>query len=190
MIPAARLPRRTVLAAGLLAPFAAAVPAEALAASRHEIDADANKALERLYRDEPKTRELGARAVGILIFPKITKAGLIFGGESGDGVLRENSRSVAYYTISGGSFGLQAGAQVFGYALFFMNPSALDYLHKQKGWTVGTGPSFVVADKGFAKTLNTATLTKDVYAVPFDQRGLMGGIGIQGSKIGRIEPGP
>jgi lipid-binding SYLF domain-containing protein len=78
--------------------------------------------------------------------------------------------------------------QWFGYALFFMNQAALDQLTKTGGWEIGTGPSLVVVDEGFAKSFTTNTLTSDVYAVTFAQQGLMGGVGIQGSKITRIHP--
>lgn len=48
------------------------------------------------------------------------------------------------------------------------------------------GPSIVVVDAGVAKTMTTNTLTSDVYAFVFGQKGLMAGIGIQGSKVTKI----
>ena len=86
------------------------------------------------------------------------------------------------------SYGFQAGAQVFGYVLFFMDEGSVEYLDKSAGWELGTGPSLVVLDTGFGKTFSTTTLQKGVYALIFDQKGLMGGIGIQGTKITRINP--
>jgi lipid-binding SYLF domain-containing protein len=74
----------------------------------------------------------------------------------------------------------------FGYALFFINGNALAYLKKSKGWSLGGGPSLVIVDKGFAKSFSTTTARKDVYAIVFNQKGLMDGIGIEGSKITRI----
>jgi lipid-binding SYLF domain-containing protein len=127
--------------------------------------------------------------VAILVFPEIIKAGLLIGGQSGDGVLFKGGKAAAYYNISAGSFGLQAGAQTFSYALFFMNNAALAYLDKSAGWQVGVGPSVVVADEGMAKSMTSTTLSHDVYAFPFGQRGLMAGLGIEGSKITRITPG-
>ena len=78
----------------------------------------------------------------------------------------------------------------FGYALFFMTPSALDYLEKSGGWAIGTGPSIVVVDQGMARSLTTTSARSDVYAFVFDQKGLMGGMGIEGSKITQISPAP
>lgn len=182
--------RRHLLLGLLTVPAGLAMlPGEAEAASAREIDRAATSALQRLYASQPKTRTLAQKAKAILIFPSIIKAGLIVGGQSGDGVLRRGGKSVGYYNISAASFGLQAGGQRFSYALFFMNDAALSYLDKSDGWAVGSGPSLVVVDKGVAGSMTTTTLTQDVYAVPFGQSGLMAGLGLEGSKITRITPG-
>ncbi len=80
------------------------------------------------------------------------------------------------------------GAQTFSYALFFMTDSSLNYLEKSDGWSVGSGPSVVVLNKGAAASMTSTTLPQDVYAVPFGQKGLMAGVGIEGSKITRVNP--
>jgi lipid-binding SYLF domain-containing protein len=170
------------LAAGLTR-----IPA-AQAASAGQIDADATRALQRLYSEQSSARRLGARARAILIFPKIIKAGLLIGGQGGDGVLRIGGKTAGYYNIGAASFGLQAGAQRFGYVMFFMTDVSLKYLQDSDGWAIGSGPSVVVIDKGAAASLTSTTLTQDVYAVPFGQRGLMAGIGLEGSKITHINP--
>jgi len=181
--------RRAWLAAGIgvgVAGLIGARPAEA--ASAGEINENARQAIGRLYAAQPKARQLGERAVGILVFPKIYKAGLIIGGQSGDGVLWVKGKAAGYYNLSAASFGLQAGAQSFSYALFFMTESALNYLQKSDGWAIGSGPSVVVVDKGAAASMTSTTLTEDVYAFPFGQQGLMAGLGLEGSKITRIHP--
>jgi lipid-binding SYLF domain-containing protein len=81
---------------------------------------------------------------------------------------------------------LQAGAKTFGYALFFMNESALAYLDKAAGFQLGVGPSLVVLDSGAAASLTSASITEDIYAFVYNQAGLMGGLGIEGSKITKI----
>jgi len=122
------------------------------------------------------------------VFPSIVKGGLGLGAQYGKGALRKGGKTVAYFETAAASYGLQAGVQRFGYALFFMNDGALAYLDRSDGWEVGVGPSIVVVDTGMAKTLTTTTVTNDVYAFSFDQKGLMGGLGVQGSKISRIDP--
>jgi lipid-binding SYLF domain-containing protein len=161
----------------------------ALAASASEIDRNATQALSLLYATTPGAKALADKSKAILIFPSIVKGGFIVAGQFGDGALRKRGRTVGYYRSLSASYGFQAGAQSFGYVLFFMDEASLAYLNKSGGWELGTGPSLVVLDKGFGKNLSTTTIQKGVYAFIFNQKGLMGGIGIQGSKITRINPG-
>ena len=159
-----------------------------LAASASEIDRDATQALYTLYNTTPGAKALADKSKAILIFPRIVKGGFIVAGQFGDGALRKRGRTVGYYRSVAASYGFQAGAQSFGYVLFFMDDASLQYLNKSDGWELGTGPSLVVLDKGFGKNLSSTTMQKGVYAFIFNQKGLMGGIGIQGSKITKIKP--
>jgi len=160
----------------------------ALAASAPEIAENARKALDSLCETEQSARLLRKEAHAILVFPSIYKAGFIIGGQGGDGALLKGQEAVAYYRSVAASYGLQAGVQKFGYALFFMNDDALKYLDKSDGWELGVGPSIVIVDAGVGKSLTTTTARSDVYAFIFGQKGLMAGIGIQGSKITKISP--
>ncbi len=157
-------------------------------ASSVEIDQEVDFALKKLYESTPSARMLARQAKGILVFPGIVKAGFIGGAQYGKGALRERGRTVGYYNIVAGSYGLQAGVQTFDYALFFMTQKALDYLKSSKGWEIGVGPSIVIVDAGIAKSLTTTTAKDDVYAFIFAQKGLMAGLGLQGSKITQINP--
>lgn len=159
----------------------------AVAASPAEIDRDVDAALARMYDTVPNARHLGSQAKGVLVFPSIVKAGFLFGAQYGEGALLRQGRAAGYYNSVAASYGLQAGVQVFGYALFFMSDSALRYLDESGGFELGTGPSIVVLDVGAAKALTTTTAQNDIYAVFFDHRGLMAGAGLQGSKISRID---
>jgi lipid-binding SYLF domain-containing protein len=158
------------------------------AASAAEISSSGRSALNRLYASNPPAKTLGQKAKGILVFPSVVKAGFMVGAQGGDGAMFKRGKTVGYYRTAAASYGLQAGAQKFGYALFFMTNSGLEYLDKSGGWELGSGPSLVVVDEGLAKSMSSTTLTQDVYAYIFNQKGLMGGLGIQGSKITRIHP--
>jgi lipid-binding SYLF domain-containing protein len=158
-----------------------------MAASAVEINRDVNSALGKLCKKTPAAKELSKVAKRILVFPSIVKGGFIVGGQYGEGALRVHGKTTGYYSTAAASFGLQAGAQSFGYVLFFMTDSALKYLHESKGWELGSGPSIVVVDAGFARSLSTTTAKSDIDAFFFDQKGLMAGIGIQGNKITKIE---
>jgi lipid-binding SYLF domain-containing protein len=168
--------------------ISAVTPKASLAQRASEINRSATQALNTLYKNNPNARNLGDKAVGILIFPSIVKGGFIIAGQFGDGVLRKGGKPVAYYRSLAASYGFQAGAQAFGYVLFFMDNASIQYLDKSGGWELGTGPSLVVLDSGFGRNLSTTTLQKGVYALIFNQKGLMGGTGIQGTKITRINP--
>lgn len=162
--------------------------APAMAASAAELSRDGNQALQGLYAKVPAAKTIGAKAKAVLVFPKITKAGLGVGGQYGDGVLLKGGKAVGYYNTSGISSGLQAGAQQYGYAMFFMNEAALKALDSTAGFEVGVGPSIVVMDEGKAKTTTTTTIKDDIYAFIFSQQGLMAGLGLQGNKITKIDP--
>ena len=181
--------RALVLGTSLLGPLATFGGRGARAASdAAEIDRDATRAVQQLLREDRRAAALAPKAAGTLIFPRVVKAGFIFGGQGGKGALRVGGRTRGYYTIAAASFGFEAGVQYFSLAIFFMNRDALRYLDRSDGWALGTDPNVVVVDRGVAATVNSTTLAKDVVAFPFDQKGLMGGISIQGSKITTYNP--
>ena len=153
-----------------------------------ELASTSQAALKQLYATAPLAKELGPKAYAILVFPKVKKAGLAIGGQYGEGALLKGGTAVAYYKTTGASFGLQAGAQQYGYAMLFMNAKALEQLDNANGFEVGVGPSVVLVDEGMAKTTTTSTLKDDIYAFVFGQKGLMAGLGIQGNKITKITP--
>jgi len=185
--------RKNIQALGMSLALAAVVvlmlglpTAKAMTAA--EIDVDVQKALKDLYAHSETARDFGAAAKGILVFPDVYKAGFIVGAAFGDGALLKNGKTAGYYRTIEASYGLQVGAQAFGYVLFFMQDSAVEYLDKSDGWEIGVGPSLVVVDKGFAGSMTTTTAKDAVYAFFFDQKGLMGGLGLKGSKITQIHP--
>jgi len=153
-----------------------------------QLSRDSHAALQKLYARVPYAKSIGPKAHAILVFPEVLKAGLIVGGQYGEGALIKGGKTVGYYSTAGASYGLQAGAQSYGYAMFFMNPKALSQINAADGFEVGVGPSVVVVDEGMAKQTTTTTLKDDIYAFVFGQKGLMAGLGIQGNKITKINP--
>ena len=176
----------TVLLALAFAAFTLLSPNPAQAASAAEIRRDANKALQNLYKKSSSAKALGEQAKSILVFPKITKGGFMVGGQYGEGALLKEEATIAYFSTVSVSYGMQVGVQTYGYVLFFMTDAAREYLTRSDGWELGTGPSIVVVDEGVAGGLSTTTARADVYAFIFDQKGLMGGLGLQGTKITQI----
>jgi lipid-binding SYLF domain-containing protein len=172
-----------VAAASVLATGAAN---HASAATPEDLNRDSRQALQLLYKTKPLAEELSHKAKAILIFPNIVKAGLVFGGSYGEGELISGATVDGYYNSVGASWGLQAGAQSYGYAVFLMTDKAVKYIHETHGWEIGVGPTVVVVDEGVAKNLSTSTLKDDAYAFIFDQQGLMAGISLEGTKISPI----
>jgi lipid-binding SYLF domain-containing protein len=162
-------------------------PNPAAAASAAELDRASQSALQKLYAKSDKAKTLSEKAVAILVFPNIKKAGLIVGGQYGEGELIRDGKVAGYYNTIAGSYGLQAGIQKYGYALLFMTEKMLAYLDTSGGWELGSAPNIVVVDKGAATGLSTTSAQSDAYAFFFDQKGLMAGLGLQGTKITKID---
>ena len=109
------------------------------------------------------------------------------GGQFGEGALIQGGKTVGYYNTVQVSYGLQAGVQKYGYALFFMSGSALKWLDKSDGFELGTGPTIVLVDEGKSGSLTTTTAQSEIYAFFFNQKGLMGGLGLQGTKVSKVK---
>ncbi len=185
--------RRNTLIAGAMALATALslsfASSAAQAASAEDLNRDSAQALRHLTETNRTANDVARNARAVLIFPNIVKAGLVFGGSYGEGTMMKGRRVVDYYNSVSGSWGLQAGAQSYGYVVFLMNDKAIDYVEKTDGWEIGVGPTVVIVDEGVAKNLSTSTLKDDAYAFIFDQQGLMAGISIEGTKISRINRG-
>ena len=176
------------IAAAALLSLAAVGPAgPARAADRAETELTATAALEKLYAENGAARALGEKAVAMLIFPKITKAGFGVGGEVGRGVLRIGGVSEGHYRTVSLSVGLQVGFQTYGYVLFFMSDDALQGFRAQDGFELGVDGSAVVLDEGASVDIDTTSLKADTVAIVFDESGLMANATIEGSKITRLD---
>jgi lipid-binding SYLF domain-containing protein len=172
-------------AAGLILATAAFVHPQI--ATADDLTNEARQALRQLVAQNPAAARMKPKAVAVLVFPNVVKAGFMVGAQGGKGVLFVHGEPNGRYRTVAASYGLQAGVQKYGYALFFLDQSSLDWINKTNGWEIGTGPSVVIEDKGKAKSISTSTLHSGIYAFIFDQQGLMAGLGLQGSKIKRID---
>ncbi len=152
------------------------------------IEKNSRDALALLLKNSEGAKGLVDDAVGIMVFPEIVKGGLIIGGLYGEGALLKGDDVAGYYSTGAASFGLQAGLQTFGYAMFFLTEDAMKYLDNADGWELGTAPHIVVVDTGASGKLSTASGRSNTYVFFFDQKGLMAGLGIEGTKISKIDP--
>jgi lipid-binding SYLF domain-containing protein len=163
----------------------------AAAQERAALDRDVEAAIQLLLNTSPAAQRLASSAKGALVFPNIVKAGFLVGVQYGNGALVRRKKGggyyiADYYNITSASYGLQAGVQSFGYVMALMTDAAVEHVETGDGFELGVGPSIVVVDAGFGRTLTTETAKSDVYAFTFGQKGLMAGMGLQGSKITRL----
>jgi lipid-binding SYLF domain-containing protein len=150
---------------------------------RSDLDVRAAAARDELFRTVPAAKSLAEQSAGVLVFPSVTQGGLIIGGQYGQGVLYKGGIPVGYYNITGGSFGLQIGAQSFSQVYMFTTPEALRTFESTKGFEVGAGLDVAVANVGTSGAISSSTLQKPVVVWIFGQQGLMAGIKVEGQKI-------
>jgi lipid-binding SYLF domain-containing protein len=158
----------------------------AIAASALEIDAKANAAIQQFFDQVPAGKELMSKATGVLIFPSVVKAGAIIGGEYGEGVLRLDGYTADYYRTISGSIGLQAGVQSKSIIILFMTKGALDGFRDTTGWEVGVNGSVAIVAIGVGGFLDTNTLQEPIIGFVFAQKGIMGNLTLEGTKITKI----
>jgi lipid-binding SYLF domain-containing protein len=157
------------------------------ARTAQEIDASANAALDRFYKQVGGSRELLQRAKGVLVLPGVIKAGIGVGGEYGEGALRVNGRTVAYYSIAAASIGLQLGAQKKDIIIVFLEESALNKFQVSQGWQVGVDGSVVLIDVGANASIDTSKINQPIVGFVVGQKGLMYNLTLEGSKISKLK---
>ena len=165
----------------------AGLPTLVQAGTPEDLKVDAKQALALLVKANPIASVVSKKAKATLIFPNIVKAGLIFGGAYGEGVVMKGTQFDGYLNSVSVTFGWQAGAQSYGYVVFLMTDKAIQYIRDTQGLEIGVGPTVVVVDEGGARNLSSSTLKDDAYAFIFDQQGLMASLSIEGTKITRIK---
>ena len=179
-----------------LRPAAAAIVILGLAASvlvmahtRTEIDASADRAIARFYDLSPQNRGLADKAAGVLTFGNVTKAGVGVGGEFGEGVLRVKGADARYYSVSSASVGLTLGVGEHREVFLFMTQESLDHFTRSDGWSAGADAALAVVSKGAAGQYDGATLGKPILGFIFGEKGLLGDLSFEGSKVTKIKTG-
>lgn len=153
---------------------------------RHELNGKTDAALARLYQTAPSSRELVARAKGVLIFPSVYEAGWVVGGEYGKGILRVAGTPEEYYQTVKGSVGFQLGAQSKAMVLLFMTQDSLEKFRRSNGWEAGADATVAVADIGANGDIGTNTAQQPIIGFVMTNAGLMAGVSLQGAKFSRI----
>ena len=182
-----QLARQSLVALGALALAPALTAAPALADTAAEINVGADATLQRFYAKVHDGRSFLEKATGVLIFPKIVKAGIGIGGEYGEGVLRVGGKSVAYYSAAAGSVGLQLGAETRSVIIAFLTQDALAKFRASSGWTAGVDGSVALVNIGEGGAIDTNTVKGPIVYFVFDPSGLMFNLSIEGTKFTQIQ---
>jgi lipid-binding SYLF domain-containing protein len=168
------------------AAVAALIGGVALALDTAALDQQVSATLQSFYALSDKNKYLADNAAGVLVFPRITKAGAGIGGEHGDGALLVNGKTVGYYSSSGASVGLTLGVSRHSEVILFQTAEARDKFVNGKDWSIGADASVAIAKKGAGGNYDNQTLSKPVIAFVFGEKGLMGDASLAGGKISKI----
>jgi len=174
--------RRRLLAVALLS----FLPWVVQAAGRDELEARVREALQELYSTSATAKDLASRARGMLVFPRVFKAGYGIGGEYGEGVLLADGRTADYYNIASASVGLQLGIQRKSVVVMFMTDEALQHFRDSEGWKVGVDGSIAIVTLGVGGEIDTENMRTPIIGFLFSNRGLMYNLTLEGSKISRL----
>jgi len=174
-----------LLAAAVLMVSAAA--GVAFAKTAGETDASVNASLDRFYKQVKGGKELAGKAKGVLVLPGVVKAGLIVGGEYGEGALRVGGKTVSYYNLAAGSVGFQIGGEAKDIIMMFMTDAALKQFQASKGWEVGVDGNIALVNIGGGERVDFTKLNEPIIAFVFDVKGLMADISLKGAKLTKVQ---
>ena len=182
-------PSRKTLAVILSLSILTAIAAsEVRAKTASEINAQVNACLDRFYKQVPGGKEVIGRAKGVLVMPNVYKAGLIVGGEYGEGALRVGGKTSAYYNLASGSIGFQIGGEAKDFVILFMTDAVLKQFQASKGWEVGLDGNVALINIGGGERVDFTKVNDPIIGFVFDVKGLMADISLKGAKFTKITP--
>jgi lipid-binding SYLF domain-containing protein len=155
--------------------------------TKRQVDEGYRATLGRLYETTPGSRELVGKARGVLVFPRVLSAGLIVGGEFGNGELRVSGDVDGYYRLTTGSVGWQVGAQSQALVFLFMTQDALDKFRASNGWSGGVDASVALLKAGANGSVDANSSGASTIAFVMTNAGLMAGLTLEGTKVTRVD---
>jgi lipid-binding SYLF domain-containing protein len=163
-----------------------AINSPALAASAAEINISVNETLKEFRARVGGADAFLDKAKGVLVFPRVYKAGIGIGGEYGEGALRIGGKTIEYYNTVAASIGFQLGAQARSVILVFVEQQALDKFRQSDGWEAGVDGSVAVVEWGVGEDINTTDIKDPIIGFVFNNKGLMYNLTLEGSKFTKI----
>ena len=158
------------------------------AKAMNEIDAAIESSLTRFTEEIQggDTYLNGAR--GVLVIPRMWKAGVLIGFEFGEGALIVDGIKVQYYKALTTSLGIQVGVGSKDLIILFFDDTAMDNFLYSSGWEVGVDGAVALFTMGAAGASDTITIKDPIIGFVFGQKGLIAGVSIEGTKFTKIWP--
>jgi lipid-binding SYLF domain-containing protein len=175
------------LVATSLTILALGASATALADTQAEINTNVTTTLNNFHALNPSNKTLGDKSAGMLVFPRVTKGGVGIAGEYGEGVLQVNGKTVGYYSVGAASVGLTLGLAKHSEIIMFMTQDSLDKFTKSEGWSIGADAGITVVSQGTSGEYDSKTQNKPILGFVFAEKGLIGDLSLEGSKIKKIK---
>ena len=176
-----------ILATTTLTMVCLGAAATSVAATKAEIDQRVAATITEFNALNPANESLGKKAAGMLVFPKVTKAGVGVAGEFGEGVLQVKGKTVGYYSIGAASVGLTLGLAKHSEIIMFMTQESLDKFTESEGWSIGADAGITVVTMAASGEYDSKTQQKPILAFAFAEKGLIGDLSLEGSKITKIK---
>jgi lipid-binding SYLF domain-containing protein len=178
----------TALATTGLAMLALTAGSASFAATQTQINSRVSETLVDFNALNPSNKALGDKAAGVLVFPRVTKGGAGIAGEFGEGALQVNGKTVGYYRVGSGSVGLTLGLSQHSEIIMFMTEESLKKFTTGDGWSIGADAGITVISGGASGNYGTQTQQKPILGFVFAEKGLLGDLSLEGSKISKINP--
>jgi len=172
----------------LLLAMLLALTSTTMAKSAKSIDEDANAAINKFIAENKGGDAFLVKAKAFLVFPDIKEAGMFIGGKYGEGVLRVQRTTKAYYSIKSASIGMQMGAQQYAMIIAFTSDAALNKFLLDDDWKTDVDGKIAMAEWNSKEELDDIDFDDDMVAFVFDSTGMMGSFTMEGTKFERIKP--
>ena len=158
------------------------------AKSMLEIDAAIESSLNRFTEEIQGAESYLEGARGILVIPRMWKAGVLLGFEFGEGALIVDGIKIQYYKALTTSVGLQIGVGSKDLVVLFFDDTAMDNFLYSSGWEVGVDGAVALFSRGAAGAVDSITFKDPIVGFVFGQKGLIAGVSMEGTKFTKIWP--
>ena len=158
------------------------------ARNSNEIDASIESALERFSEEVQGSQGYLDGARGILVIPRMIKAGVVLGMEYGEGALIVDDIKVQYYRAFSTSLGIQLGVGAKDLVILFFDDEAMDDFLYSSGWQAGVDGAVALWTMGAGGSIDTTESQDPIVGFVFGHKGIIAGVSFEGTKFTKIWP--